>query len=533
MKTIDWRAFTKKNKYQIILGILILSNFGLLILNASRGTGYGSGDAYKVVTKSLLYEHYLGDMYLYHLPYVIAINILKIPPLLIGSLITPLLAMLTLLVLFKVVKKIADIPVALLSLSLIIFNPTVSYFSTEPSKAFFIIPTVLLSLYLLISTPYKELKPKKIFLASLPMTLGVMFYHSALIFWPVFYTAVFVIKILHPYDKKKRLSLKAMLSRPAIKRILRTGMQLVGILSLNLLLLLPFYYIRQQLPSTPRQAVEVVDLSTDQPENALIHQLSAAISAITNNPSQLGFFRLNDGIISFLNNNYLLTGLLIVALAHFIRTFLQGGWKDPYRYLPTWYFISTYIILSLQWTSYSHASRYPLYLIFFGVVIVSQYLWEITSHLKRKGKSYLYAGLFLIVLLGPLGDKTGFRDLYAPFLRMGETMAEKDIVINDNNQILFIKWPTIELSIADAYGKESSEYMHLYGWGSVDLEGISSQQYIEANHITYFLFEGTLSDYFNSGRAIKNRLQENYILEPILQVSKDRKDTILYKLTPR
>jgi len=514
----------KINKIKIIKVACVVMLISMYILTRyfhsfyQHAEGYGSGDAYRVILSAFSAETNGPDVYMISYFYKIAHELTNISYYQISFYTTPFIGLLIILLIFDIIRRdLGFIPSALASLILIL-NPWLAYHSTEPSKEIFVLLFILFVIYFLFR--FEKTKIYNWLLMSFfSFAAGTIYYHSIVIFLPLYILAMiyFLVKIYKNNEPIRHI---------IISLIIFFGMILV---------IAGPQYIIKEINYRSSLAEKPVFLKTDidQQGNVFQRQFGAMFHALIYDREKLGIFKLTEGVDTFILNQYELIYLFIVMII--ISLFL---FKTRKTYIPLLFCTLTiyaFIIIGLQWTSYSHTSRYPQYIIYFFLLCISLPLtWAI--NLLRHKKVELLILAFLVTLLflvfDPFIKVDVFRNIYSPHKQIGVAAKSKGIRVDNNNQVLYLGWPSVTLSLLENFSLNANQenYLHTFGWDLVDLKGVSSKNYVKKENIKYFIYNETGSDYFNSNQQVYSYLKTNFLLTPISYVTEDKQSIIIYKI---
>jgi hypothetical protein len=476
--------------------------------------GYGSGDAYRVILSAYRVGNSFEDVFMFSYLYNIFHTLTGISYHTLSFYFTPLIGLSIIIVIFDLVRKEFGFIQASFTSLIIILNPWLAYHSTEPSKEIFVILFLILSIYFLIRFE-KTLLYRYLMLSITFFAIGITFYHSILVFLP-FYIILLIYFIARNSSRPIHNSIVALVIMFCTFSLI-AGPQMV----------------MKQLYYKNTQSSKPVYLKTDVDSqgNVFQRQFGAMSYAILEDREKLGIYKLEEGIDTFILRQtefkYLFIFILFVSIILF---------KKNKTYLPLIFCILTiytFVIIGLQWTSYSHSSRYPQYILYFFLLCASIPIgWSIKLLQNRTMKIALLSLLISLVfyVFSPFTRIDIYRSIYKPHLLIGSSAVSSGIVINEDNQILYLGWPSVTLSLLENFNLTSDEYLHTFGWELVNLDGITSKDYITKNNIKYFIYNQSGSDYFDSNVKTYNLLSKKYKLSPIKYISEDKKSIVIYKI---
>lgn len=479
--------------------------------------GYGSGDAYRVILSAFRIGTSFEDVYLFSYFYRIFQTLTGISFYTLSFYFTPLIGLAIIFLLFDIVRREFGFIQGFFSSLLLTINPWLAYHSTEPSKEIFVILFLLMSIYFLIRFE-KTLLYRWLILSGFVFAIGISFYHSIIIFFP-FYALLLLYFII----------------KNSVRPIHNSIVALCIVFGMIMLVSGPQYVIKEKIyKSTQSEKPAYLKTDIDSQGNVFQRQFGAMSHAILQDREKLGIYKLNEGVDTFiLNQNQLkilFAFLFIVSLILFIR---------KKTYLPLVFCLLTvyaFIIVGLQWTSYSHSSRYPQYIIYFFLMCATIPIgWSIALLNKSVNKIVILSFIIIIFLLAfnsftKIGN---YRSIYQPHLDIGKKAIKSNITIDQDNQLLYLGWPSITLSLLQNYNLTNDAFLHTFGWELVNLDGITSQDYISKNNIKYFIFTESGSDYFDSNKKTYKLLTSKYDLTPLSYVSQDKQSIVIYKINQK
>lgn len=481
----------------------------------SGAQGYGSGDAYKVILNAYTAGNNF-DIYLISYFYKLAHEISGISYYQISFFTTPLIGLFIVLIIFDILRREFGFVTAYLSSLLIIINPWLAYYSTEPSKEIFVLFFFLLSFYFL----YRFEKSRQVLwlvISCITFAVGIIYYHSILLFFP-FYFVVFIFFVYRVFK----------INRPIYHIFLSFSIFAAVIF----VIAGPLYVIKEiNYKTALSQKPIFLKTDVDNQGNTFQRQFGAMYYALTKDQQKLGVNKLIEG-----SDNFILKQHEFIFLFVFILFSSLYFLKKQNKYIPLLFSILTlyiFAIIGLQWTSYSHTSRYPQYIVYFLLLCASLPLGLSLQLLHYKKVQILIMTFFIVLsllLFDPFLRVDGFRDIYYPHLMIGAKAKQSKIKIDKNNQVLYLGWPSITLSLLENYNLKNEEYLNTFGWELVDLDGVSSEEYIKKKQIAYFIYNEGGSDYFDSNNKVFTNLKKNFSLTPISYVTKDKQSIVIYQI---
>ncbi len=504
-----------KKSNLLLLTLVILSlatsyyhSFGV------NSISYGSGDAFGLILSSTNIEKKPAT-YLISYVYRIFYEITSLSVYNLTFYFTPILFIVLLIFIFKVLEKNTNLTIAFFSCFLITTNPWLSFYSTEPSKAFFVLLFFFASLFFLYR--YKKNNAKKeILLSFLFLSFSSVFYHTALMFFPSY----FLLLYFNIYKKINLINIKSFINLFLI------------FLILFVIISYPFYYTKFQ---EPKKGVKDDPKITESGKMSFFKFYINAVRAAINAPENLGYKTFLGGIKKFLVFDltwlFFIFSLMILIAANF-----SGFYKKNLLIDFVLIFLFTFAFISIQWKSYSHGSRYPQYTILFLFIILSYFLDLVLSKFFNKTKKALYIKALyiltlIILILSPeyiFSYVEGLRHIYIPQLEVKDLILKNNININQENQVLYLGWPAITLALKDLGIMES--YYHPFGWEHTNLTLISSEDYVLKNNINYYIYDHTGDDYYNSSDIVLDELRGNFNLVLIDKTKGENLYIIIYKI---
>ncbi|MDD5638522.1 MAG: glycosyltransferase family 39 protein [Candidatus Pacebacteria bacterium] len=467
---------------------------------------YGSGDAFGIMLSAETLQNNKGEsVNLISHFYRFVHNITGIDYFRIAFYVQPVISTLLLIIVFITILRNYGILEAFFSCLLIATNPWISYYSTEPSKEMFVLIFIFLAIFFLLNFANKK-RNIYLFLSAIFFGLGTLFYHSIFIFLPLFLILVSSISV----SEKKGVTL-----------LFKNFLLFLGVV---LLVFIPFYMnCSSSSDSATNSLTEIGKYGTFE------LQIRAMVSAITEYKSELGYSNLKDGLTAFVGGKHMIS---IYSLFIFLLFVFELRRKHFIYLLPIIFALYSFLAISLQWVSFSHYSRYPLYIIYFFYISVGLFLGKLFSFLNQKNKKRLITLLMAIniFIFNVANIKVpGYRNTYSSHIKVGGELKNNDIRIDNSNQVMFIGWPGINLSIVESY-KNSLSYLHNFGWGNTDLNKITSKEYLCSNNIKYFIHDQSGSDYYNSSEQVKKTLEERFGLTPLFRIGKDKVFNEIYSI---
>lgn len=455
---------------------------------------YGSGDAFELILGATNLEKYPVNylmMYVYRIFYeVIDLSLFNLT-----FYFTPILSAILLIFIFKILEKNVNLRVAFFSCFFIVTNPWMSYYSTEPSKALFVLLFFAISLFFFYR--YKQDKNKKEILFSfIALSFSSLFFHSAFMFVPIY----FILLYINIYKKINTQNLKSFLKL------------FVLFLIIFMIISFPLYTFKYwgHEKKVEKENIEFTELG----KMGLFGRYLGAMRGAITHPEYLGYNNFLRGIQMFLVYNWIWTFFLI-SLIFLAFGYIFGFYREKLLLDFILIFLFVFVFISLQWTSSSHGSRYPQYVTLFLFIILGYSLdliFRFTEKIVKK--NYITVFLIFIIVISFISPSynlkyvEGLRRIYIPQLETKDLIEENNIVINEENQVLYLGWPAITLSLNEM--GVNNAYLHTFGWGSIDLSYITSTGYITDNKINYYIYDHTGTDYFNSADEVLRRLQNEF-----------------------
>lgn len=478
--------------------------------------GYGSGDAYRVILNAYNAGSNSQDIYMISYFYKIAHELLGITYYQISFYATPIIGLLIVLLIFDIIRREVGFIPAMISSLIVVLNPWLAYYSTEPSKEIFVLLFILFALYFLFRFEKTQMFLWLIF-SFISFAAGITYYHSILLFFPFYFIAV----IYFVYQAYK--------DRNPFKYIFISGV----VFGVTILAIAgPLYVIKEtNYKSSLSEKPAYLKTDIDNQGNTFQRQFGAMAYALTKDQQKLGMTKLIEGLDMFLLKQYefiYLYGLLLI-----ISIFL---FKKRKTYMPLLFSILTvyiFVVIGFQWTSYSHTSRYPQYIIYFFLLCASLPLGWSLSLLRHAKVKILILTLFIILsflVFNPFLKVDGFRNIYYPHMEIGPAAKATTIPIDKNNQIVYLGWPSITLSLLESYNLENDTFLNTFGWELINLDGVTSKRYIAEKNIKYFIYNEGGSDYFDSNKKVYDKLKKNFSLKPISYITEDKKSIIIYQI---
>lgn len=490
--------FSRVNITNFILLLLVLlgltfkwyHSFGV------RSISYGSGDAFGLILDAINLENY-PVKYLSSYLYRVYLEVTGLSSLNLSYYFTPILASFLLIFIFKILEKHVNVKIAIVSCFLIVTNPWISYYSTEPSKALFVLFFYMASLFFMYR--YKQSGTKKELLFSfIFLSFSSIFYHSAFLFYPIYFI-LFYINIYKNIDLLH------------IKKFIKTFMIFAIIF---IIISGPFFVSKFSESHNKQFETEYDDKYTIGGKQNLVEIYASAIYGALIHPEYLGLYPFLNGICTFLVYDWVCMLFLFSTIILLISHFALNKKRLLMDFI--FIFISIFTLISIQWVASSHGSRYPQYVILFLYIILGYFLIDVFDKIKSVVPRFLIILLIFIAVLTPLSDTysfkyvEGYRNIYIPHLQTGDLILKNNISINQENQILYLGWPGITISMQNI--GMNDDYFHTFGWGATNLTYLSSVDNVIKNNISYYIYTRTGTDYFNSSEEVFTKLNDNFNL---------------------
>jgi len=479
----------------------------------SKSKSYGSGDSFNVILSSVEVDDKPFETVAYHLIsyfFKIFFEITGINIFNISYYIMPFIFLLILVYIFLILFE-HDFLWAILSCIMIVFNPWLSYYSTEPSKEMMALLFYISSIYYLLKY-YKKENKVNLFVSSFLISFSPLFYHSGFILVLTYIIILIYLSFNNKYNKRTLLKL------------------LLTLFLFLLIISMPLYVIRYQNKYYTEKFSKDINNKNLRNDDAITESIRASFIALFFDQDKLAFFQFVKGIKMFIIIPILFTIFPIILL---INIFLN---KTDYRSKNIFQtiilsFIIPFILISILWTSSSHSSRYPLYVIIYIIAMYSYLLYYFISHINNlRLKVILTIVVILLIFIKsePFKYVEGLRHLYIPQIESKSLLVRNNIAIDENNQITFIEWPGIKLSLYELGIR--NDFMHEFGWGYKDLDYVTSYSYIKDNKIKYYIFAETGKDYFDSANQVLNKLQNRFVVKLIDKTERDDIFVSLYEI---
>lgn len=508
--------FPLRGKNCILLALICLSTVIKYYHSFfSREQGYASGDAYGLILNSIYLEEIRGN-YLIPFAYRSFCEITQLNWFNFAYIYTSILSTVLLICVFIILEKNVSLIVATVSCILIVTNPRLALYSTEPSKAIFVLFFFLFSLFFLFRYISKN-SLKELFLSCAFISLAIAFYHSALFFVPAYLLIFFWTVKKHNKDPLR--CIKSLMVLMFLCLALITGPVFL-------------YNFEESIPK-PGYSNEYTEIG----KMSLFERYIGAVLGVISNPE-------NSGLAIFLSgiDDYLSFGFLGLILAVYMLFIIIGHFKGLYQpnllieFLMV--FSVIFVLISIQWKSASHWSRYPQYVIVFLLIIFGYLIADVFQCIRRQRQKFLKLAtgslivfMFIILTITPmyaLKPVDGLRNIYVPQMEVGELAQKNNLVIDVENQVLYLGWPAITISLLDR--NICPEYLHTFGWGGTNLSFVTCPEYIERNHIKYYVYDSTGTDYHDSANVVLSLLKDGYKLSLIAKTSRDDIYEAIYEI---
>ena len=464
---------------------------------------FGSGDAHAILTKAVLLREgvfraspeLVPVAELFDQPPLIPLVfagfsfVTSLPLQLAPFVIVPVLTSLALLAFFDLVRRTFDLATAIISTGLLAIMPSVSFASTEPEKAPFVLSFSVFALWLLVCS---KTRPSLLPVAGLFLGLAVFSHTTGYFFIPVFVLSYFA---QHGLSRRSALDRRFLLSLAAPALFVAT------------------YFVLAKLgaPSATNVAGESAG------SGLLPAFVQTYVDVLTN--------LLRGGITERAWNLYfeairsqLTTPIYIASIIGLAISVIMMIRSRRLQMLPIvlWMVIVT-IGFAAQFPASSHGSRYPYYvvpafLVLAAFFLVTAFQWLTARPLPRPVVRLAIASLVIAIIGLPAvtfttASSPGLRDLYGGHRDLANYITSEGL-LDDGSHILYLGWPSIT-----AYLLESDityqDQIHSFGFGLRDLDEFTPD-FIAANNIRYYADNHIANDGFDSSDVVMANLLPHF-----------------------
>lgn len=496
------------NKEALLL-LLIIALSSVIYLFFSLDAlqrNFGSGDAYGILIRSFLFKENLWDegVNLFATPYLIPVtkglfSALTGLNITYSSLIVNyLLLIVTLVYTYLLVRSSVGKRSALIALILIGTSFPLIYSYTEPEKHVGVVSFFLPALYYL----KRFLDTRQI----VPLLLTTLFTWGALFSYvsAIYLVLVMVVLFLTRWKEYRHLFTKKLIIAYALIVVTTVVKILIWTKLNDRYEVLEEYFVQERLGQDTHDTII---------PSFVYQYILGYINLITK-----GFH--NRGLENFVRGSIEQIGLLSLVLGIVGAIFS----RRKLLFFSTWFILFSTLV-SVQYNSFSHASRYPKYIIIPVLVLAAFSLAKIGDWSRK------LMGLLLLLLIGInfifLSRVDGYRNIYTPHVYLADYIEDK---VGPEAQVLHINWGTMEYNLLESSGNVLP-YLHRYGFGNVDLKKFD-REYIEDNSVKYFVYDRTGDDYFNSSEQLFELLMTHSTLTPVKKFvsQNERHYVILYEI---
>lgn len=222
----------------------------------------------------------------------------------------------------------------------------------------------------------------------------------------------------------------------------------------------------------------------------------------------------------------------IIFLSSFIWILISVFYK---KYRNIFLLITILLVFtwfSLKWVASSHWSRYPYYVNWLFIYYFVIFIIFIFDKLKNK----IFKIIFIIFIIITIFINTWFFNNYAAWYRHQYKANKeiwiyiwKNINIDKDNKLLYMWWPSTTYWILKFNWIYNKDNIIRYWWLTQENLNLMNIDFIRNNKIKYFLYEKTWSDYLKSFDFLQIQLEKN--IEKIYEIKDgSNRKVILYKV---
>jgi len=508
------RDFINKNKFYIWIFIIILFlilwriYYSLLVYNYT----FSSGDATMYVLRALYFQQWFFENWLnmikssitnqlfytpFFVPYILWLFslFLWIDLYHVTFIITPIITIIWIVFLYYFLYKKHWYLLSFLTTLLIAVNSYISFYSTEPLKAPYIVSFFIISIYFLL-----KWWNKRLFISLFFLWLTI-FVHLTGIFFIVWYMLVYL--IINRNNLKQYFNPIFLLWLIYILFLISTYKCLNNFFGFDLHAKLGFY-----------KSLWFAQWEID-----------AFFSNLKTWWKYFGFFSFVSWIKRQIWEFMFYLSLIWVQISLF---------RKKYRNIFLFVVVAiVFVWFSVKRVASSHWSRYPFYVnwlfIYYFIIFV------IFVYNKIKYKTIKNIFIVLIIIISFLNTwffkhyVAGYRHQYKANKEIWIYIG-KNVHIDENNKMLIMWWPSTIYWILKYIWINKKEYLIEYWWLSKENLNLISEDFLKKNKIKYFLYEKTWRDYLYSYDILQKKFRDH--IKKVYEIKdwKKRK-VILYKIT--
>ncbi|MBN2100750.1 hypothetical protein JW710_02560 [Candidatus Dojkabacteria bacterium] len=467
----------------VIIGLIYL----LLKINEYiqlREVGFATADSYAMIVKSITFMEE-GFSVLGTRPFLMPVLIGFVHKYLITDifvatyLLTSIIFVASVFALDYLGKKIFKSKFSrLVLLSLVLFSKYFLIFSSDAEKAPFVVGFFVIGL--LLWTKGRE-NGRMIFivLAGLLFGLSFMSHLTALLLF-VSFGVGYLVEVI---SMKKKLFSKEI--------FVLAGVVLIFGVS--------FYFVRKYIVKPDMSTSDVSLVTTAVQYNLL------------NSFSKIGLMSFIHGITFYMNRYVLLVGVLGFIYVLFSKKIFRNS---QVLYLASWVSV-TFFLFSIQYTSFSHGSRYPYYVIFPMLVFVAVFIDWVASYFKSSRMTTLFQMLVVVWILVTYVDLnvSDFRYRWQPHKELCEYFRDEGEGYVDN--MMYVSWPSITLYCFDGNSGVADQNTNI-GWNRSRID-LLNDKYIIENKLIYLLVDYTGNDYSDTNERILKNVSSLQEVTPVFE----------------
>lgn len=472
----------------------------------SYNYNFGSGDAHLILTKALFIARGVltppaelapADSVFDQpplIPLVLAAfsRLFDTPLDLAPFIVVPALTCAALLAFFILLRRIFDLPTALMGAVLTALLPRLSFDSTEPEKAPFVVSFFIVSLLLLYLG--QERRPLLVF-AGVFMGLAVFSHTSAYLFLPVFVLSQLALS---------RFQLRRTFDRHFLASLVPSALMVAA-------------YVVLAKAFAPGEALSgQTDEGTTLLPSFVQHYWDTLSGLAGHGFTQSAWNRYFDGI-----RRELTTPVYVLAIAGFAVGAARAWRGRRYEIVPLllWMVIVT-LGFAIQYPAFSHGSRYPSYVTPAFVAMAAFFVvWAarlaarwVSRRRWRPGLTTALVGAFVAfaALTYATTPNPGLRQIYGGHRDLANYFVTSH-ALDDGSHLLYLGWPSITFYLLEQDMKYKDQ-LHTFGWGLRDLDTLTPA-FIERNNIRYYAYDHSGVDYYQSSDKVLEELSKRYWLK--------------------
>jgi hypothetical protein len=425
--------------------------------------------------------------------------------------VVPILTTAALLVLTRLLARIYGWPTALAAAALIALLPRLSFDSTEPDKAPFVVSFFIFSLAAL----YAGVEDRRFLLvAGFCIGLAMLAHTTAYLFLPV---------LALSYVALHARSLRSALNRYA-----------AGALVFPLLAVIVYFALAHAFRPPPLPQAQATGPSDGLLPGFVQTYVDASWALLRG-----GFGDSAAGIYITAIRTQLGMPIFLLACAGAATSAYQvlfyRQWKLAAPLL--WAAIIT-LAFALQYPASSHASRYPSYVTPVHLILAMYFVATLAQHVGalRVRHARLIASASVVGVVAYAAASYAFapevkaRAFYAPHPQAADYVTSRGL-LDDGAGMLYLDWPSITFPLLEAR-PDYADQLVTFGFGQRSLDTITPE-FVREHHLQYYLYDHTGNDSFHSADVVMTSLASNFVLQEIARFGSGGSYATLYRVQER